>query len=161
MARIAIMKFGIGQQGERGAGDQAVGRAARSISSEHPERDGDQQCQHDRHQAELQGHRRPLQDGLGDLLPRLIGGAEVTGDHAAEPGHVTHRQRIVQAEVGPDGRNRLRCGLIAEDLPGRVARQQAGEQEGQERDGQYGEYQPLDLPSGVPHRVTPSSVAGG
>lgn len=142
------------QHGEGAAGHEAVERAARARGAGNRQRHADQEADELGHQHQFERDRNALGDRLQHGLPGAERAAEITLQHVAEPAQITPPQRLVEPHVTAQCGDILRRRLVTEDDIGEIARQQRGDQEGEQRDGkqyrQDGQQPPHDE---VQHRV--------
>ena len=125
------------QQPEAGPGDEPVEAPAGPVGGHDAERDGEHEAEDHAHHDDLDRHREPLDDGLGHLLARVVRLPEVAGERVAEPRHVPHRQRVVEAQVLAHRLDGLLVhGVGPQDLALHAAGEQVHHQERQERDRQ-------------------------
>ncbi|MGC0388371.1 hypothetical protein ACVIVD_003335 [Bradyrhizobium liaoningense] len=142
------------QHGEGAAGHEAVEGAAGTRGAGDRNGNADQEPDEFGHQHQLKRDRDALGDCLQHSLPGAKRTAEIALQHVAEPAQVTPPQRLIQPHVTAQRRDILRRRLIAEDDEGEIARQQRGDQEGEQRDGQQNRQDGKEPPNDeVQHRV--------
>ncbi|EFK98285.1 predicted protein [Streptomyces sp. SPB78] len=94
---------------------EAVDRAAPDACPHAEGEGGDRRHEGDaEHEAE--GHGEPSRDGVGDVLARVPGGAEVTAQGVGEPVAVLGEDGAVEAEGGVLGVDGVLGGALAEEL---------------------------------------------
>ncbi len=96
-------------------------------------RDADQQRNDDRHRGELHGHRQLLQHEVEHLLLVAHQLAEVAGEHALDPEHVLHRDRLIEPILFADLLDHRGIAVLARHDHRGIARQQLLQREDQHR----------------------------
>ena len=95
--------------------------------------------------ARIEGRAEALQHLVEHRPVERVGAAEIALEHAGEPGHVLHRQRLVEAELAVDPLDVLGRREGAQDCRRRVARDQRDHQKDDHRDPEqhrHGQEQP-------------------
>ena len=91
---------------------------------EDADRNGDRGRQHDGHQRQRQADDRPLGNQLRHRHAVGVAGPEPALQQAREPGQVPLQRRSIEAELGPERRQRVLPRTGAEDHCCRIAGQQ-------------------------------------
>ena len=120
----------------------SVGRFRRSAGDD-PERDPDDRREHDRVERELRRRGDELPEVVRDRLVRERRLPEVAVDEVLQVDQVPHRERLVEPVVLLEGLDRRGIGgrLLAEVRRRRVARDELGEHERDERDPEHEQHE--------------------
>jgi hypothetical protein len=78
---------------------------------------------------------KPIRDQLGDRPVEDIGRAEVSAEHASEPGEVLHEERLIKAERDSYGLDLIGSGFRPGDRLGGVSRCEPWQKESNDRRG--------------------------
>ncbi len=122
------------QHAESATGHEAVEGAAAAHRAGNRERNADRKCGEFSQQHQLDRHRQAFTHGLQHGLPGSERTAEIALQHMTEPAQIAPPDRLVEPHVMAQRRHLVGRRLVAEDDVSEIARQQRGDQEGQQRD---------------------------
>ncbi len=103
-----------GRQGQRDRVEPGQRGVQRPRGHPHPQQRGDHAAddgEQQRGTGQHQGVGQPGRDQVGDLATDQVRAPQVEGEHVAEPAEVLRDHRLVETEVVPDRRDRLRGGV--------------------------------------------------